>query len=119
MAVNRKDDSKVRVFNVKSTLSETRGDLMKPGMSVLGRVVVDHREDVPLARRDRMRFDGERYWLRAGDVTTEEVEVHPIARNGVYYVLDEEQDAAALQRMGIGGPAEARTEPADDNRGAL
>ena len=109
MAVNREDDSQVRVFKVISTLSETRSDLMKPGLSVLGRVVVERRERVPLVLRSEVRFDGERYWLRSAGkaANAPDVEIHPVARNGLHYVLDGDRDRAIIGRLASPSPAEA------------
>jgi len=101
MAVNRQDDSKVRIFKVTSTLSETMMDVMKPGMSVLGRVVVDVREDAPLVARRLVHFDGRNYWLRPEGKGEAAVEIHPVARSGAYYVLDDEKDGEALALLGI------------------
>lgn len=106
MAVNRTDDSKVRIFKVTSTLSETMMDVMKPGMSVLGRVVVDVREDAPLVARSLVHFDGQKYWLRADGKGSAPVEINPVARSGAYYVLDDEKDGEALALLGIPAAAE-------------
>ncbi len=106
MAVNRQDDSKVRIFKVTSTLSETMMDVMKPGMSVLGRVVVDVREDAPLVARSLVRFDGQKYWLRADGKGGAPVEINPVARSAGYYVLDDEKDGEALALLGIPTPGE-------------
>jgi len=77
---------------------------MKPGMSVLGRVAVGVREDAPLVARRLVSFDGERYWLRADGDDGAAVEINPVARNGAYYVLDDEKDGQALALLGIAAP---------------
>jgi multidrug efflux pump subunit AcrA (membrane-fusion protein) len=51
MAVTRDPESKVRIFRVRSTLSETWRDKMKPGMSVLGIVTVPSGEVPPVVAR--------------------------------------------------------------------
>jgi len=104
MAVNRQDDSKVRIFKVTSSLSETMSDVMKPGMSVLGRVVVDVREEVPLVARRLVHFDGQSYWLRSTIEGSTPMQVNPVARNGAYYVLNDEEDGEALAFLGIRAP---------------
>ncbi len=81
-------------------------DVMKPGMSVLGRVVVDVREDAPLVARSLVRFDGQKYWLRAEGKGGAPVEINPVARSGGYYVLDDEKDGEALALLGIPAPGE-------------
>jgi HlyD family secretion protein len=104
MAVNREDDSKVRIFKVVASLSETLAEVMKPGMSVLGRVVVDRQHDVPLVARHAVRFDGTEYSVRRPEdnaTTTEGVTIHPVARNSLYYMLDDETDAEAIVALGL------------------
>jgi len=103
MAVKRNDDSKIAVFRVIAGLSETWAGEMKPGMSVLGRIVVDSRQDAPLLARDSVRFDGSRYWLEpagSGARASAPVEIHPEARNVRYYLLSEVEYARLA-----GGPA--------------
>jgi multidrug resistance efflux pump len=105
MAVIRGENSQVKVFKVVSSLSETWSGDMKPGMSVLGRVVVDRRDDVPMLARRVVRFDGRDYWLAAGaaggDPDSAPRKVHPVARNATYYVLDTEADAAIVEALGL------------------
>jgi multidrug efflux pump subunit AcrA (membrane-fusion protein) len=103
MTVNRSETSAVHVFRVISTLSETWPEAMKPGMSVLGRVIVERRANAPLVARSAVRQDGERYWMRAADDRRDapEVEVHPVDRNSGWYVLDEKQDAAVFASGGL------------------
>lgn len=120
MAVNRDDRSTVRIFKVVASLSETWRDRMKPGMSVQGRLIVDRRADVPLVARTTVRTDGRTYQARASQAADAAwVDIHPVARNAAWYVLDEAADAAAIATLGIpaasGDPAaalgQARSEP--------
>jgi hypothetical protein len=99
MAVKRSDDSKVAVFKVTARLSETWVGEMKPGMSALGRVIVERRGNVPLIPRAAVRFDGDAY--RVG-----EVPIRPVARNETHYVLSDED----LARVG-GGRTRGAAEP--------
>ena len=107
MAVIRGENSKVKIFKVISSLSETWEGEMKPGMSVLGRVVVERLPDVPMVDRRAVRFDGEAYWLAAGGDGDRDAagpwQVHPVARNAGVYVLDEARDAAVLRDLGLEG----------------
>jgi len=95
MAVKRDETSKVAVFKVLADLSETWVGEMKPGMSTMGRVVVEERRNVPLVARSAVSFDGESYWLRAaGDGAASERErIEPIGRNETHYVLSEDEYA--------------------------
>jgi len=105
MAVNRDDRSTVRIFKMVSSLSETWRERMKPGMSVQGRVVVDRRPDAALVARTAVRTDGRIYQVRAaGGADAPWVEIHPVARNAEWYVLDESADAAAIAALGIPAP---------------
>jgi multidrug efflux pump subunit AcrA (membrane-fusion protein) len=90
MAVKRDDRSEVAVFEVLAELSETWVGDMKPGMSTLGRVVIERRQNVPLVARSAVRFDGERYWMRdSADPASYSRQIEPIARNESHYVLSE------------------------------
>lgn len=97
MAVKRDQTSKVAVFKVVASLSETWVGEMKPGMSTLGRVVIERRHDVPLAARSAVRFEDGRYSVRypGGDGTIREATFEPTDRNHDHYVLSEE-DLARL-----------------------
>jgi multidrug efflux pump subunit AcrA (membrane-fusion protein) len=97
MAVRPDPDSNLRIFRVEATLDETWTGEMKPGMSALGEVVVERREDVLLAPRERVRrIDGE-YRLYSDSETF--VVVEPLARNSRHYALAETDSAlAALER---------------------
>ena len=88
MAVRRSPTSKIAMFKVIATLSETWVGEMKPGMSTLGRLVIEDREDAPLVARAAVSFDGETYRL-----LTDEREIHPVARNESDYLLTEEEFA--------------------------
>ncbi|HXI04423.1 MAG TPA: efflux RND transporter periplasmic adaptor subunit, partial [Candidatus Saccharimonadales bacterium] len=91
MAVKPDADSDIAIFRVQASLDETWVGEMKPGMSVLGRVVVERRADAALVERKAVRFDGTGYWLDApakGD--GEPVRIEPIARNASYYVISDE-----------------------------
>ena len=107
MAVSRDENSQVRVFKVISTLSETWAGAMKPGMSVLGRVVVERQLNVPLVPRHWVAWEGDEAWLQmpvdeGGE--SSRVRVHPVIGNTADYVLDGEQDADVLLRLGLGAP---------------
>jgi hypothetical protein len=95
MAVKRDENSKVAVFKVLADLSETWIGEMKPGMSTMGRVVIEERRNVPLVARSAVSFDGESYWLRAsdGDAAAERKRIEPIGRNESHYVLSEDEYA--------------------------
>ncbi len=108
MAVKRDENSKVAVFRVLARLSETWPGEMKPGMSALGRVVVEERRDVPLVPRAAVHFDGEHYRLRrpAGGGRADADLIEPVARNDRYYVLSEE-DFARIHSAGEPQPQRA------------
>ena len=100
MAVKRREESRLSVFEVTCSLSETWQGEMKPGMSVLGRVIIDRRREATLLSRSAVRHDGERYWVltkRGGRL--QEVEVEPLARNSTHYLLAEDALQAALARL--------------------
>lgn len=106
MAVKRDEGSKVAVFKVLASLNETWVGEMKPGMSALGRVTIERRNDVPLVARDAVRFDGESYWLqeRASDGTLEDVmRIDPVSRNPRFYMLSEEEYARLTSEPGKAG----------------
>jgi multidrug efflux pump subunit AcrA (membrane-fusion protein) len=93
MAVKRDDDSKIAVFKVVASITETWVDEMKPGMSVLGTVVLDHRTDVPLVARSSVHLAGEDYLFRVegkGGASIVEEPIRPLARNETHYVVSEE-----------------------------
>jgi hypothetical protein len=93
MAVRPDPESNLRIFRVEATLDETWTGEMKPGMSALGEVVVERREDVLLAPRERVRrVDGE-YRLYSDPETF--VVVEPVARNSRHYALAETDSALA------------------------
>jgi len=96
MAVKRSENSKIAIFRVLADLSETWAGEMKPGMSALGRVVVEHRTDVPLIARAMVRFDGEQYRLIADPADGAQGSgrpIEPVARNESFYLLSEEEYA--------------------------
>jgi len=106
MAVSRDESSSVRIFKVVARLAETWEEEMKPGMSVLGRLVVERRAGAPMVARRAVRFDGESYWLRlpsADGPSGAPLRIHPVARNASHYVLDEEKDAQVLGLLGLAG----------------
>ena len=94
MAVKRDEDSKVAIFRVITTLSETWVGEMKPGMSARGLVVLERREDAPLILRALVQTDGSSYWVRRGDQADGDRElITPLARNATHYMLSEEDYA--------------------------
>lgn len=101
MAVRRAEGSRIAVFEVVCSLSETWQGEMKPGMSVRGVVAVDERTDVPLVSRGRVVDgpEGPELELGGGD-SPRRVRIHPVTRNATHYVLaeDEAQRIAALAR---------------------
>ena len=96
MAVKRSEESKIAIFKVTASLSETWKGEMKPGMWVLGTVVFDRQDDVPLVAREAVRFDGKDHWLRAARPGGSERRFEPLARNASHYLISREQ-LAALQ----------------------
>jgi HlyD family secretion protein len=107
MAVSRDEESKVMVFKVISSLSETWTDAMKPGMSVRGQVVVERRQNAPMVPRDWVVWDGDEAWLLLPGENAEErrrMLVHPVIGNTGEYVLDIQQDADALAALGLALP---------------
>jgi multidrug efflux pump subunit AcrA (membrane-fusion protein) len=106
MAVTKGEQSRVRIFQVVATLSETWGGEMKPGMSIRGRVAVDRRADVPMVARETVRVGGDAYWLSLPAVEDDAgpaspVRIHPVARNAWHYVLDETRDARVVEALGL------------------
>ncbi len=96
MAVPPEEDSKIAIFRVKASLSETWKGEMKPGMSVLGRVLVEQKQNVPLVARSAVHFDGAAYWLKDGageDGDSSPQRIEPVARNASWYVISEEEYA--------------------------
>jgi multidrug efflux pump subunit AcrA (membrane-fusion protein) len=93
MAVKLDDDSKLAVFKVPATLDETWPDLMKPGMSARGRVVIEERRDVPLVAREAVRFESGSYVVRipGADGAPDRLErITPIARDERDYVISDD-----------------------------
>jgi multidrug efflux pump subunit AcrA (membrane-fusion protein) len=100
MAVKRSEDSRISVFEIACTLSETWVGEMKPGMSVQGRIVVERRERATLLDRAAVRHDGERYWvLTESDGRLREVEIEPLARNAGHYLIEESSVRALLAQL--------------------
>jgi multidrug efflux pump subunit AcrA (membrane-fusion protein) len=99
MAVKRSENSRIAIFKVLADLSETWVGEMKPGMSALGRVVVERRTGVPLIAREKVRFDGERYELIADGADGADGAqgsarpIEPVARNESFYLLSEDDYA--------------------------
>lgn len=106
MAVKPTDDSDIAVFRIKASLDETWVGEMKPGMSVLGRVVVERMKDVPRIARQAVRFDGTEYWVDPvpGGGAASVQRIQPLDRNASWYVLSEEEYA----RLGGQPSGEAR-----------
>ena len=95
MAVTRAPDSSVRIFRVRSTLSETIRGTMKPGMSVLGRVIVDQRAGAFLVARDSVMYDGARYTMPGdGRNASERREIRPIGRSARHYLVEADTKVA-------------------------
>jgi multidrug efflux pump subunit AcrA (membrane-fusion protein) len=96
MAIKRNEESKIAIFKVVASLSETWVGEMKPGMSVRGTVVVESQKDVPLIAREAVRFDGQDHWLRPARPGDPEHRFEPVSRNASHYWISREQ-LAALQ----------------------
>lgn len=91
MAVTRDEESSVRIFRVRSSLSETIAGVMKPGMSVLGRVVVSRHPEALMALRESVLCEGERCEMLvagAGEAEPAWMEITPVSRNARYYLLE-------------------------------
>ncbi|GAB4222744.1 MAG: hypothetical protein Kow0062_21350 [Acidobacteriota bacterium] len=95
MAVRRSEASEIRIFRVAASLAESWPGRMRPGMSALGRVVVERRESALLARRDRLRRgpDGTTVVVLDGRRT---VPVEVLDRNERFALLAERPELAAL-----------------------
>lgn len=124
MAVTRDSDSRVRIFRIRSTLSETIHGVMKPGMSVLGRVSLGRRAGALLVAREAVTQDGTRYRItkrNGGSAAAEQQEIHPVGRNATHYLLEPGPDTDSADRSAaeVSAPAPrpsetpaAPTEPA-------
>jgi multidrug efflux pump subunit AcrA (membrane-fusion protein) len=114
MAVKATDDSEIAVFRVKAALDETWVGEMKPGMSVLGRAVVERMENVPRVARRAVRFDGDAYWFspQGGPAKLPEERIEPLARNSSWYVISEDDFA----RLGGAAQPRERTASLDEPR---
>jgi hypothetical protein len=81
---------------------------MKPGMAVRGKVVTEQRPDVALVARDSViDTPAGPAVLRPGadqGGTAALTPIHPVARNSMWYVLDEEKDAPLIAELGLGLP---------------
>jgi multidrug efflux pump subunit AcrA (membrane-fusion protein) len=102
MAVKRRDESRLSVFEVTCALSETWVGEMKPGMSVQGRIVVESDANASLLARSAVRHDGERYWAltrRGGSL--QEVEIEPTGRNATHYRIAEDSIETVLARLPV------------------
>ncbi|HET9480411.1 MAG TPA: efflux RND transporter periplasmic adaptor subunit, partial [Candidatus Polarisedimenticolia bacterium] len=108
MAVKRTEESKIAVFKVIASLSETWVGEMKPGMSVQGRIVLESLEDAPLLARDVVEFDGSTYRLRISGGGQEEDEagreIRPLGRNASHYLISEEEYAELSGQGDRGAP---------------
>ena len=95
MAVKRSEESKIAIFKVIASVAETWVGEMKPGMSVLGRVVVEEHADAPMVARTAVEFDGASYWLReaSGSGDAKRREIHPLTRNATDYLISENEHA--------------------------
>ncbi len=92
MAVTRTQGSKVRIFRLRCSLSETLRGEMKPGMSVLGRIDLAPIRNATLVPRASVLERGGRYWMLARDAGGGRpgwVAIEPISRNPLYYRLAE------------------------------
>ena len=94
MAVRRTDTSEIRIFRVSASLEESWPGRMRPGMSALGRVVVERREDALLAPRERLRRTESGTMLVLDD--GREVPVEVLERNARFARIAERPDLAAL-----------------------
>jgi HlyD family secretion protein len=90
MAVKRDEGSDISVVRVVAELAETWVGEMRPGMSAMGRAVVERRDDVLLVPRDALRREAERWIVTAPDGSERQVRV--VARNALAYVVEEPSD---------------------------
>lgn len=121
MAVTRDPESTVRIFRVRSTLSETVRGLMKPGMSVLGRVTVDRRSGALLVSRHDVLVEETGYRMVSGkDGDGASREIHPTGRNARYYLLEPEgkKDAKGESKPAPDGKSETPAPPAPEGAAA-
>ncbi|ANM28454.1 hypothetical protein ABI59_00655 [Acidobacteria bacterium Mor1] len=86
MAVKRDPQSRIAMFKVVASLEETWVGEMKPGMSALGELVLEDREDAPLVPREMIVHSKGSYWLAGTNR-----EIHPVARNEEHYLITEEE----------------------------
>ena len=103
MAIRKSDESKISVFRVHASLTDSWPGEMKPGMSARGRVIVERLDDVPLISRGEVRFDGAQWWWPA-DPGAEAVALTPLQRNAHDYLLSDE-DFTRLSAAAAGGKA--------------
>jgi len=69
--------------------------------------VVERRLNAPLVPRHWVAWDGDEAWLQIPTDENDEssrVRVHPVIGNTTDYVLDGEEDAEVLLRLGLGAP---------------
>jgi multidrug efflux pump subunit AcrA (membrane-fusion protein) len=103
MAIKRRDDSKIALFRVVASLDETWVGEMKPGMSVLGTIVVAEQEGAPLVSRSAVRFDGEVHWLENWGAAAERIE--PLDRTPTHYLISEDEFARLIGGQRKGEPS--------------
>lgn len=105
MAVRKSDESRINVFRMHASLSESWPGEMKPGMSVRATVTVERIEDAPLLAREQVRFDGERWWWPVAPGPGA-IEFVPQGRNARDYLLSEDDFSKLASRAsGRGGKA--------------
>ncbi len=94
MAVKRSESSEIRIFRVVASLEESWSGKMRPGMSALGRVIVEQQDDALMARRDRIRMSAAGTVVRLDD--GRELPVEILDRNERFVRLAERPELAAL-----------------------
>jgi hypothetical protein len=94
MAVKRADESKINIFKVVASLSETWVGEMKPGMSVQGRVVLEHLDGAALVARSAVDADGAKLRLKSLPGQAAEPRTFTaLSRNATHYLISEDEYA--------------------------
>ncbi len=95
MAVKRADESKINIFKVVASLSETWVGEMKPGMSVQGRVVLEHLDGAALVARNAVEAEGATLRLkpRRGQPADASRQFTALSRNATHYLISEDEYA--------------------------
>ena len=94
MAVKRADESKINIFKVVASLSETWVGEMKPGMSVQGRVVLEHLDGAALVARSAVDADSATLRLKPLPGQAAEPQTFTaLSRNATHYLISDDEYA--------------------------